>query len=586
MNPQPTKRWRILRRCLIGLAGCVTLIGLFYTEELWRGKRAWDECKRTLQAQGVNLDWTNYVPAPVPTDQNVFGVPEMQKWFTGRGATELSKKMSYPRYPAGRDPGDHQYPNGERTARLVVAELMIVLPGADAPSASNASFFQWGDPHARADAVRLIKDALGPLVLNPIGFIFMLRGPEEIRPAQIRLRCQTAPNKQELLEFLPHPIANTDFPDSEKIQLEPVGDNSYKVTISAPDTVAEYLKWSAQLEPEFTLIRQALQRPSIRMNGDYSVPYEIPIPNFVTVRATVQTLATMAQCHLLQARPEEALRDLTFMHDLCGINTNQPITLVGAMINAAVRGLFATTIGDGLRWRAWREPDLAALQAQLKLINVLLPLKQAFEKERVGTTYTMENTPSVKLLELFMGSPSDGKKASWTVSKCSILGGFLPRGWLYQNMVSEVNLDADLRTLVYSSREGEIIFSDKVEAFNEKAHAFSPWSPYAFMLALAIPNFTKAYQSTANNQTLVNQALIACGLERYRLAHGQYPETLDALVPRFVDKIPYDVIGGQPPHYRSAMDGTFLLYSVGWSGRDGGGMRSKTTAEGDWVWPD
>jgi hypothetical protein len=573
MNPPQTKRWRIFRRCLVGLAVCLTLIGLFYTEELWRGKRAWENCKRTLEAQGVDFNWTDYIPAAVPENENIFGVPEMQKWFVGRGATELSKKLSYPGY--GRT----------MTARLVVAELTIGLPGASLPSSSSATVLQWGDPQAQAKASRLIKDALGPVVLNPVSVTFMLRSPEEIRPAQILLQCKTAPSAQELLQFLPKPIANTDHPDSEQIQLEPVGDGSYKVTMLAPDTVAEFLKWSDQLEPDFTLIRQALQRPDMRMNGDYIAPYEIPIPNFVTVRSTVQTLSAMAQCHLVQGKPEEALRDLTLLHDLCRIMAgDRPMTLVGAMMNVAVRGLYATTIADGLRWRAWLEPQLAALDEQLKNINLLPPVKQAFEAGRVADCHVLETMPSVKLVQLFMESPPGRKTNSWTVLKSLVLGGLLPRGWLYQNMVTSARLDANFGALLDSSNE--LVFSDKVEDVNKKAHAFSQWSPYAFMIALAIPNFTKAYQSTAHNQTQLHQALIACALERYHLAHGEYPENLAALAPQFMATIPHDVIGGQPPHYRRAADGTFLLYSVGWNGRDGGGVRGQSNAEGDWVWPD
>ena len=49
--------WRILRRVLITLAVLATLIAIFYTEEDWRGKRAWENCKRELEAKGVVLDW-------------------------------------------------------------------------------------------------------------------------------------------------------------------------------------------------------------------------------------------------------------------------------------------------------------------------------------------------------------------------------------------------------------------------------------------------------------------------------------------------------------------------------------------------
>jgi hypothetical protein len=89
----------------------------------------------------------------------------------------------------------------------------------------------------------------------------------------------------------------------------------------------------------------------------------------------------------------------------------------------------------------------------------------------------------------------------------------------------------------------------------------------------------------ARNQTLANEAFVACGLERYRLAHGQYPETLEALVPQFAEKLPHDIIGGQPLKYRRTADSQFVLYSVGWNETDDGGVPGKTIPEGDWVWP-
>ncbi len=94
----------------------------------------------------------------------------------------------------------------------------------------------------------------------------------------------------------------------------------------------------------------------------------------------------------------------------------------------------------------------------------------------------------------------------------------------------------------------------------------------------------KAAQALARNQTLANEAFVACGLERYRLAHGQYPETLAALVPPFAEKLPHDLIGGQPLKYHRTADGRFVLYSVGWNEKDDGGVPGTTITEGDWVW--
>jgi len=110
--------------------------------------------------------------------------------------------------------------------------------------------------------------------------------------------------------------------------------------------------------------------------------------------------------------------------------------------------------------------------------------------------------------------------------------------------------------------------------------------PFKIIAAIAIPNFTKAEQTMAYNQTLANEAQVVCALERYRLASGYYPATLDALVPRLIEELPHDLIGGEPLHYQRTEAGKFLLYSVGWNERDDDAQPG-TLADvkhGDWVW--
>jgi hypothetical protein len=137
--------------------------------------------------------------------------------------------------------------------------------------------------------------------------------------------------------------------------------------------------------------------------------------------------------------------------------------------------------------------------------------------------------------------------------------------------------------------ESGIILPTKMESSQvEIRNALKHSSPYNFFVVMidADPNFLKGWQTTAHNQTLANEAQIACTLERYHFAHGAYPETLGALTPQFIGKIPHDIIGGQPLHYRRTDDGKFLLYSVGWNEKDDGGAPGTLldVNHGDWVW--
>src|SRR6185503_5002271 len=109
---------------------------------------------------------------------------------------------------------------------------------------------------------------------------------------------------------------------------------------------------------------------------------------------------------------------------------------------------------------------------------------------------------------------------------------------------------------------------------------FSRFSPATFLAAQIIPNYLRAVRTTAFNQTLANQTLIACALERYYVAHHFYPSNLAGLKPDFIARVPSDLIGGIPLHYTLRDNGLYLLYSVGWNGTDEHGLNIKTAKGG------
>ena len=100
----------------------------------------------------------------------------------------------------------------------------------------------------------------------------------------------------------------------------------------------------------------------------------------------------------------------------------------------------------------------------------------------------------------------------------------------------------------------------------------------------------KLAERFAGAQSSVDLARTAMALERYRLARGEFPESLNALAPHFIGEIPHDVINGQPLHYRRTKDGQFVLYSVGLNETDDGGQVGLAKngdldiRAGDWVW--
>jgi hypothetical protein len=221
-------------------------------------------------------------------------------------------------------------------------------------------------------------------------------------------------------------------------------------------------------------------------------------------------------------------------------------------------------------------------------MGVLAECKLAIRGERACTTSGLDYMRRFGVGPDFVG---DGEESGVR----SVGGGGrkffnLPSGWYYQNMLRISRMEQDFM----------------IAAIDEKAHRVSTevtegfpgaltkmrTGPYTVFVKLLAPALGGAIRKSSRMQTLVNQAQLACAIERYRLANGKLPDGLDALTPRFIEKIPNDVIDGQPLRYHVKADGSYALYSIGWNKTDDGGQVVWTSGKtpsvdltkGDWAW--
>ena len=112
------------------------------------------------------------------------------------------------------------------------------------------------------------------------------------------------------------------------------------------------------------------------------------------------------------------------------------------------------------------------------------------------------------------------------------------------------------------------------QMYGEEASAL----PAHLFLARIFAAGTKPFvTSVASSLAWSRTACAALAAERFRLARGRWPETLDELVPAYLDAVPEDPFDGKPLRYRRRPDG-FTVYSIGENGRDDGGDETRVGA--------
>jgi hypothetical protein len=101
-----------------------------------------------------------------------------------------------------------------------------------------------------------------------------------------------------------------------------------------------------------------------------------------------------------------------------------------------------------------------------------------------------------------------------------------------------------------------------------------PW-----LARLLLPAADKVAQAMSRSAAQMRTMIAALAAERYRQAHGRWPESLAALVPQYLKEVPLDPFDGKPLRLRRLSDG-LVIYSVGLDGQDNGGALANNIAPG------
>jgi len=315
-----------------------------------------------------------------------------------------------------------------------------------------------------------------------------------------------------------------------------------------------------------------LRTASVRPHSHYPIHYEegfsALLPHLSVLRGVAEIVRLRAVAELQHGRTNEALSELNLCIHLAESLKSEPL-LISQLVRVALIERALDTVWETLD--LWGDAELLELQKTLSRMDLLEDYPRTLRGERAFSN------------EVFARMRRGEKFPDQLVA-----ARYAPSGFLYQNQLT-INRMHQKYLLGAVDVEGRKVDAGKALESDQPPELQSR-HPYHMFAHLLFPAISKAVLRIAGAQTDLDFAVIACALERYRRAHGRYPESLEELRPKFIETIPHDIVSGGPLHYSlKAADG-FTLYAVGFDGQDNNGTPSRArdprvdSAGYDWVW--
>jgi hypothetical protein len=337
----------------------------------------------------------------------------------------------------------------------------------------------------------------------------------------------------------------------------------------------------ARFGPALNELRDASRRPYAGFPIYQEKDPMLSMIHLSNLKSITTVLRLRAVAFLADGQSHEALQDVKVSLRLADSLKPEPF-LISHLVRIAILSISANSVWEGLVQHRWSDTELAELQQLLGSIDLLADYEHTLRGERAFG--------NAMLARLRRGQGGGDGPADSGMQGVRRLIRIAPTGLLYQNQL-RINQVHQLRTLPAIDAAQHRVYPDQSDQLAD-APEIRKATPYNILARLFFPAFGKSHAKTARVQVTLDLATVACAAERFRIANGQYPEKLEALVPRFIGRIPTDVINGKPLGYRRSDDGQFVLYSVGWNQKDDGGQMvfrkgttpRQNTDQGDWVW--
>ncbi len=539
-RPRRWFTWAALRRLCLGFALVVVGIGLFYGIENWRGWRAWSAERAAVAKNNTPLELSEIVPPPVPNDQNLANTePFVGIFAMKRGA------------------------DGHVSHIDQVAQDWCSLYSVNGLNRRRPGIGNWSGPTADARE----------------RFIPLAEWRDFFRePAKLNMKNVVEARRR---LGLPIPEKNSDEASAPAYPLPALPG-------SPAEDVAQALK---VFDAQMAVVTEGTRRPYSIFPIAYEDGPATLLPHLAKIKELTTVFTLRAVARLESGQPDGALDDFRAALVLAESAKDEPL-MISQLVRYACLQIALQTLWEGQVRHLWSDSQLQEFQDRLGAIDMLPGMRRALAGERImmsGITRTIVASAQGRremagMLDSISSSTGGGAKDAYFIP--SYLS-WAPRGWFY---ASTAEISRAIRALEMTTPMDLLSL----------ASAWPPSPPPNSLRYLYYRAYLRPYGDKAMVQFVLKAhraqaqarlAQTACALERHRIAEGDYPDRLDALVPRWLPTVPADPIDQQPLRYARVDDDQFRLWSVAENGIDEDGsvtpapelrLRSPDWA---WTWP-
>lgn len=392
--------------------------------------------------------------------------------------------------------------------------------------------------------------------------------------------------------------------------------------ITTTNSWAEAEQAIADCSEDLDALQFLTERSSFDFALEYSQNYSLLLPHLAPTKQAALRLAHAAMCDLHRGDAASAVKRLRALLAVANGLRDERL-VVSQIVRASI-----VAIGVGASWELLQSPNLtdeqlATMQRDWSKLELVPYLENALGMERAMMEMSVKQMRGssagfVKIASDFgvegFGSQSNSSNLWVDVGRSAkgVIGSTIWKSretawrvaWSYPDQLRQLkgnqillecarlvrtngSFDAALR------RQDEELQKLGIRRAKDLDEISIQSDNLRTMLSDSISRLPAALKRILNVEISRQLVITAIALKRYHLRHGEYPASLNNLMPEFVAAIPRDPVDGQPLRYRRDGESSFLLYSINTDGKDDSGdprpegdRFSMNPLRGrDWVWP-